>query len=91
LDTAERLEQHGLTAAVVDPRWVLPVPASLARLARDFRLVVTVEDGGMHGGVGSAVSSACGRPGSTFPPVNSVCRNGSWIMRHGNRSIVSWG
>ncbi|NCL75888.1 1-deoxy-D-xylulose-5-phosphate synthase [Rhodococcus sp. YH1] len=67
LDAAERLEQHGLTAAVVDPRWVLPVPAALARLARDFRLVVTVEDGGMHGGVGSAVSSALRAAGVDVP------------------------
>ncbi|MEE2032427.1 1-deoxy-D-xylulose-5-phosphate synthase [Rhodococcus chondri] len=58
LDAAERLAQQGITAAVVDPRWVLPVPAELTSLSRDFRLVVTVEDSGLHGGVGSAVSAS---------------------------------
>ena len=42
---------------VVDPRWVYPVPASIVESARGRRLVVTVEDNGLHGGVGSAVSA----------------------------------
>lgn len=58
LDAAERLAQQGITAAVVDPRWVLPVPAAVTELARNFRIVVTVEDSGVHGGVGSAVAAA---------------------------------
>ncbi|MCK0092220.1 1-deoxy-D-xylulose-5-phosphate synthase [Rhodococcus sp. F64268] len=58
LDAADRLAQQGITAAVVDPRWVLPVPHPVTDLADAFRLVVTIEDGGIHGGVGSAVSSA---------------------------------
>lgn len=41
----------------MDPRWVYPVPASIVESARDRRLVVTVEDNGLHGGVGSAVSA----------------------------------
>jgi len=61
LDVAERLSRQGIDAAVVDPRWVLPVPDAVVDLARDFRLVVTVEDSGVHGGIGSAVSSALRR------------------------------
>jgi 1-deoxy-D-xylulose-5-phosphate synthase len=41
---------------VVDPRWVAPVPTELVGLARSHRLVVTVEDNGRTGGVGSRVS-----------------------------------
>jgi 1-deoxy-D-xylulose-5-phosphate synthase len=37
---------------------VVPVPESLGTLARAHKLVVTVEDGGVRGGVGSAVSAA---------------------------------
>jgi 1-deoxy-D-xylulose-5-phosphate synthase len=37
---------------------VLPVPEALGELARGPKLVVTVEDGGVRGGVGSAVSAA---------------------------------
>jgi 1-deoxy-D-xylulose-5-phosphate synthase len=43
---------------VVDPRWVLPVPEVIGELAAAHKLVVTVEDNGVHGGVGSAVSQA---------------------------------
>ena len=35
-----------------------PVPGALAPLARGHKLVVTLEDSGVRGGVGSAVSSA---------------------------------
>ena len=43
---------------MVDPRWAAPVPAELVDLARGHRLVVTVEDSGRTGGIGSAVSQA---------------------------------
>jgi 1-deoxy-D-xylulose-5-phosphate synthase len=58
LDAAALLTAHGLTATVVDPRWVKPVPAALTELAARHRLVVTVEDNGRTGGVGSAVAQA---------------------------------
>jgi 1-deoxy-D-xylulose-5-phosphate synthase len=41
---------------VVDPRWVKPVDPALVELARDHRLVVTVEDNGRVGGVGTAIA-----------------------------------
>ncbi len=58
LETAKRLAQQGISAAVVDPRWVLPVADALVDLGRNFSMVVTVEDSGVHGGIGSAVSGA---------------------------------
>ncbi|MCB1296326.1 MAG: 1-deoxy-D-xylulose-5-phosphate synthase [Gordonia sp.] len=57
LDAADRLAQQGIAASVIDPRWVLPVPDSVVDLARAHRLVVTLEDGGISGGVGSAVAA----------------------------------
>ncbi|BBZ04916.1 1-deoxy-D-xylulose-5-phosphate synthase [Mycolicibacterium chitae] len=58
LATAQRLHTQGIGVTVVDPRWVLPVPEVLGRLAREHKLVVTLEDNGVAGGVGSAVSAA---------------------------------
>ncbi|KUI24522.1 1-deoxy-D-xylulose-5-phosphate synthase [Mycobacterium sp. IS-1496] len=58
LTVAERLRKQGIGVTVVDPRWVLPVPAVLTELAAAHKLVVTVEDNGLHGGIGSAVSAA---------------------------------
>jgi 1-deoxy-D-xylulose-5-phosphate synthase len=61
LTVAELLRNQGIGVTVVDPRWVLPVPAAIAELARVHKLVVTVEDNGVAGGVGSAVSAALRR------------------------------
>jgi 1-deoxy-D-xylulose-5-phosphate synthase len=56
LAAAERAADHGIEVTVVDPRWVQPVPAELVTLAAGHKLVVTVEDCGRAGGVGSALS-----------------------------------
>ncbi|WP_144713471.1 1-deoxy-D-xylulose-5-phosphate synthase [Curtobacterium pusillum] len=53
LDAAELLEGQGIGVTVVDPRWVVPIPASLIDLSRDHRLVITIEDGVRVGGVGT--------------------------------------
>jgi 1-deoxy-D-xylulose-5-phosphate synthase len=58
LDVADRIAAEGVGATVADPRWVQPVDPALLALARRHRLVVTVEDGGRAGGVGSRVSQA---------------------------------
>ena len=55
LDVARRLSQHGISATVVDPRWVLPVAESVVRLAARHRIVVCLEDGVRAGGVGSRI------------------------------------
>ncbi|TRW84837.1 1-deoxy-D-xylulose-5-phosphate synthase [Mycolicibacterium sp. 018/SC-01/001] len=61
LAVAERLRGQGIGVTVVDPRWVLPVPEVLAPMAARHKLVVTLEDNGVHGGVGSAVSTSLRR------------------------------
>jgi 1-deoxy-D-xylulose-5-phosphate synthase len=58
LDVAERAAAQGIGVTVVDPRWVAPVPRALVDLAREHRLVVTVEDNSRIGGVGSVLSQA---------------------------------
>jgi 1-deoxy-D-xylulose-5-phosphate synthase len=67
LDAAARLATEGIEATVVDPRWVKPVNAGLATLARSHRLVVTIEDNGRVGGVGAAVALALADAGVTVP------------------------
>jgi len=57
MEAAERIAEQGYGVTVVDPRWVRPVPVELAGLARQYRLVVTLEDGVRAGGVGDAVAS----------------------------------
>lgn len=60
---ARALDTEGVSVDVVDPRWVYPVPHSIVDSARGRQLVVTVEDNGLHGGVGSAVSASLERAG----------------------------
>ncbi|GAB3286194.1 1-deoxy-D-xylulose-5-phosphate synthase [Sinomonas notoginsengisoli] len=55
LDVARRLDHQGISSTVVDPRWVLPVPRSIIRLAAEHRIVVCLEDGVRAGGVGSRI------------------------------------
>jgi 1-deoxy-D-xylulose-5-phosphate synthase len=55
LRVAERLAAQGIGATVVDPRWVIPVPASVIELASQHRLVVSIEDGIRVGGVGTRI------------------------------------
>ena len=58
LEVAGRVGDQGIGVTVVDPRWVTPVAPELVELARGYRLIVTVEDNGRTGGVGSVVSQA---------------------------------
>ncbi|WP_069160034.1 1-deoxy-D-xylulose-5-phosphate synthase [Nocardia altamirensis] len=67
LGAADLLEAEGVSVTVIDPRWVLPVSDTLVKLAENYRLVVTVEDGGLHGGIGSTVSARLRNSGLDIP------------------------
>ena len=55
LEVRERLAAQGIGATVVDPRWVIPVARSIIDLARDHRIVASIEDGIRVGGVGTRI------------------------------------
>lgn len=55
LKVADLLAAHGIGATVIDPRWVVPVRSSVIELARNHRLVVTLEDGVKVGGIGTRI------------------------------------
>ena len=67
LEVADRLSDQGIPTLVIDPRWVLPVPAGVARLAGRMRLVATIEDNSRYGGVGTAVRAALEDAGVSTP------------------------
>jgi 1-deoxy-D-xylulose-5-phosphate synthase len=71
LTAAATLGERGVAVAVVDPRWVLPVPEQVVKLASDVELVVTLEESGLHGGVGSAVAARM-RDARVDTPVRSI-------------------
>jgi len=86
LEVADRLAQQGIACTVVDPRWVAPVPESLVELARGHALVVSVEDNGRTGGIGTSIASALRDAG-----VDSAFRDFGIerkFLAHGKRASV---
>ncbi len=67
VDVARRLDEAGLGSTVVDPRWIKPLAPGLVDLAEQHRLVVTIEDNGRQGGVGSTLLHALSDHGATVP------------------------
>ena len=55
IQVAKMLSDQGIGSTVVDPRWVIPVPKSIVKMAADHRLVVTIEEGIRVGGIGTRV------------------------------------
>jgi len=71
LAVADLLAAHGLRVTVVDPRWVLPVPAALVKLAGQHHHVVTLEDGLVDGGIGTMLAQRASEAG-VRTPVQSI-------------------
>ncbi|GAA2102031.1 1-deoxy-D-xylulose-5-phosphate synthase [Actinomadura alba] len=86
VELAGLLEAQGIGATVVDPRWVMPVNEAIPRLAGRHRLVVTVEDSGRAGGVGSAVAQAL-QAADVATPVRSFGIP-PHFLEHGKRADI---
>jgi 1-deoxy-D-xylulose-5-phosphate synthase len=55
LKVSEFLAAQGIGATVIDPRWVVPVRQGVIEMAKNHRLVVTIEDGVRVGGIGTRI------------------------------------
>ncbi|MCW2641066.1 MAG: deoxyxylulose-5-phosphate synthase [Dactylosporangium sp.] len=86
VEVAARLTEQGYGVTVVDPRWVRPVPVELVGLAREHRLVVTVEDGVRTGGVGDAIAKAL-RDADVWVPLRDLGVPQDWHP-HGSRAQI---
>ncbi len=86
LEVAERLARHGVRVTTIDPVWVKPLPAGLPALAAAHRLVVTVEDNGRVGGVGSEVMAQLAAAGVDVPVL--VCAIPQEFPEPGDRGQV---
>ncbi|GIH69513.1 1-deoxy-D-xylulose-5-phosphate synthase [Sphaerimonospora thailandensis] len=56
VEAAALLDAQGISATVVDPRWVKPLDEALVEAAAAHKLVAVVEDNGRVGAVGDAVA-----------------------------------
>jgi len=86
LEVARRLPAHGMSATVVDPRWVLPVAPALLDMVRAHRLVVSVEDGSRVGGVGSRIAQEARDVGITTPVIDFGVP--PVFLEHGERAAI---
>lgn len=67
LKAVELLEEAGVSARVVDMRWVKPLDVDAVVAAAGTKLVVTLEEGVIMGGAGSAVMEAMAEKALTTP------------------------
>jgi 1-deoxy-D-xylulose-5-phosphate synthase len=67
VDVAQRLVAQGIGVTVVDPRWVKPVDPASVELAREHRLVISLDDNGEIGGCGAVLLQTLNAAGVTTP------------------------
>ena len=86
LEAADKVRATGVGVTVVDPRWVKPFDPAVVHLAARHRLVVTVEDNGRTGGVGSTFTQALRDAGSEVPVrVHGIAQE---FLDHAKRDVI---
>lgn len=81
LDAAAKLSEEGIGADVFDMIWMKPLDRNLIREAVGrYAHIITVEDGALSGGFGSAVADAVRNLGSDIP-VHSLGVPDKWIAQ----------
>ena len=87
LQAAERLEAQGISAAVINPRFLKPLDTSLiCDLAAQTGKVLTIEDNAIQGGFGSAVLELLQQNGLQLPLI--MLGYGDNFIEHGSQSIL---
>ena len=88
LEAADLLAQGGLEATVVDARFAKPLDLELLeRLATEHDLLVTVEEGCLPGGFGSAVWEALNDAGIALPRIMRVGLPDRYVT-HGKPALL---
>jgi 1-deoxy-D-xylulose-5-phosphate synthase len=85
LDAAERLAQEGISATVVNMRFVAPLDEEVVGgLARSVGRLVTIEENVAAGGFGSAVHECLDRLGLSATPLSRIALPDQFVT-HGKR------
>ncbi|WP_256839276.1 1-deoxy-D-xylulose-5-phosphate synthase [Ornithinimicrobium faecis] len=85
-EVAEKLGAQGISAKVVDPRWVLPISEDLLELTSTVAAVAVIEDNLVDSGIGAALGARL-RAGGTRTPVWTYGIP-KQFLDHGSRSQV---
>ena len=67
VDVGQRVGDQGIPVTVVDPVWALPVSDDLVDLCREHAVVVTLEDSGLAGGLGTRLALELAQAGVATP------------------------
>ncbi len=85
---AERLEQEGISSAVINARFVKPLDhALIGQVAKHVRCVLTVEEGAKMGGFGSAVLESLSDQGITNVPTRLMGLP-DWYIEQGPQDLL---
>ncbi|MGI8558113.1 MAG: 1-deoxy-D-xylulose-5-phosphate synthase [Solirubrobacteraceae bacterium] len=88
LEAADLLAADGISATVADARFAKPLDAGLlAQLAMEHELLVTVEEGVLQGGFGSAVWEALNESGTRLPRILRVGLPDRYVT-HGKPALL---
>ena len=88
MEVAQKLEETGLSVAVINARFVKPLDADLiTRYARSARCVVTLEEHSVQGGFGSAVLEAL-HENILYPVAVKCIGVGDLVVEHGAPKLV---
>ncbi len=88
VEAADRLKQEGISAAVVNARFVKPLDHTLiGNVARGVRCMLTVEEGAKMGGFGSAVLESLSDQGISHLPTK-VLGLPDWYIEQGPQDLL---
>jgi 1-deoxy-D-xylulose-5-phosphate synthase len=88
LEAADLLAEHDLDVTVADARFAKPIDLELMqRLAADHELLVTVEEGVLAGGFGSAVWEALNDAGAELPRIVRIGMPDRYVT-HGKPALL---
>ena len=86
VQVADRLIAQGIGVTVVDPRWVMPVDPAIVELAREHKLVVSIEDNGRVGGCGAVLLQTLNDARVTTPVrIHGVPQE---FLQHAKRAVI---
>lgn len=88
MEVAARLSRQGISTTVADPLWCVPVSPELVALARGHRLVVSIEDNLLQGGLGERLRGvlAAAADGAEVPVMAFGIQQE--FLAHGSRDEV---
>ncbi|TML02656.1 MAG: 1-deoxy-D-xylulose-5-phosphate synthase, partial [Actinobacteria bacterium] len=88
LEAADLLSEHDVDVTVADARFAKPIDLELMkRLAADHELLVTVEEGVLAGGFGSAVWEALNDAGAELPKILRIGMPDRYVT-HGKPALL---